>query len=73
MSYLWKRTQMVQVEVRMSKPIEGGEYSVPQGSVLRGLLHIINTNDYPACHTVGKSVIFVDGGSGYTGEDTEGN
>ena len=32
----------------------------PQGSVLGGLLHLINSNDFPACHEVGESIVYVD-------------
>ena len=60
MSYLGGRTQLVQVESRTSSPLQGGEHAVPQGSVLGGLLHIINSNDFPACHEEGESVVYVD-------------
>ena len=33
---------------------------MPQESVLGGLLHVINRNDFPACHDVGEGVINVD-------------
>ena len=36
------------------------DHAVPQGSVLGGLLHLINSNDFPACHDVGESVVYVD-------------
>ena len=32
----------------------------PQGSVLGGILFIINENDFPACRVEGESVLFVD-------------
>ena len=38
----------------------GGDHAVPQESVLGGLLHLINSNDFPACHDVGESVVYVD-------------
>ena len=44
MSYLGDRTQMVQVESRRSSPLGCGDTAVPQGSVLGGLLHVINSN-----------------------------
>ena len=46
MSYLAGRTQSVQVESKTSSPLTGGEYAVPQGSVIGGLLHVINSNDF---------------------------
>ena len=33
---------------------------MPQGSILGGLLHVINSNDFPACHQHGDSVVYVD-------------
>ena len=60
MSYLGDRTQLVQIESRTSKPLYCDDHGVPQGSVLGGLLHVINSNDFPACHEVGESVVFVD-------------
>ena len=60
MSYLSRRTQVVQVESKTSKPLEGGEHTVPQGSVLGGLQYVINSNDFPACHQEGESVVHVD-------------
>ena len=50
MSYLSGRTRVVQVEAKSSSPLEGGEHAVPQGSVLGGLLHVINSNDFSDCH-----------------------
>ena len=31
-----------------------------QGSVLGGLFHVINRNDFPACHQEGEAVVYVD-------------
>ena len=64
--------QVVQVEAKSSQPLEGGEHAVPQGSVLGGLLHVINSNDFPDCHDDGESVIYVDDDSDtVTGNDPE--
>ena len=60
MSYLGGRTQQVQIESKVSEPLEGGDHAVPQGSVLGGLLHVINSNDLPACHQEGDSIVYVD-------------
>ena len=60
MSYLGGRTQQVQVESKTSSPLEVGDHAVPQGSILGGLLHVINSNDFPACHEHGESVVYVD-------------
>ena len=59
-SYLSSRTQLVQVESKVSEPIDGDDHAVPQGLVLGGLLHVINSNDLPACHQEGSSVVYVD-------------
>ena len=50
----------MQFESKVSEPLEGDEHAVPQGSVLGGLLHVINSNDLPVCHTEGSSVVYVD-------------
>ena len=60
MSYLSDRTQQVQVESKVSDPMDCEDHGVPQGSVLGGLLHIINSNDFPACHEEGEAVVYVD-------------
>ena len=39
------------------------DHAVPQGSVLGGLLHVINSNDLQACHDEGESVVYVDDNS----------
>ena len=65
MSYLGGRTQLVQVESRTSSPLDCGDSGVPQGSVLGGLLHVINSNDFPACHEEGDSVVYVDDDSDF--------
>ena len=65
MSYLGGRTQLVQVESRTSGELDCGDNGVPQGSVLGGLLHVINSNDFPACHEEGNSVVYVDDDSDF--------
>ena len=60
MSYLGHRSQLVQVEASCSTELPGGDHAAPQGSVLGGLLHVINSNDFPACHENGDSIVYVD-------------
>ena len=64
-SYLGGRTQVVQVESRTSCELHCGDNAVPQGSVLGGLLHVINSNDFPACHEEGEVVVYVDDDSDF--------
>ena len=59
-SYLSGRCQSVQVEAKQSPTEDLGDHAAPQGSVLGGLLFIINENDFPACRVVGESVLYVD-------------
>ena len=59
-SYLSGRSQSVQVEAGQSSKEELWDHAAPQGSVLGGLLFIINENDFPACRDEGDSVLFVD-------------
>ena len=59
-SYLSKRSQSVQIEAKQSAREDLGDHAAPQGSVLGGLLFIINENDFPACRSEGESVVFVD-------------
>ena len=60
MSYLSGRYQQVVVESKISSPILCEDDGVPQGSVLGGLFHVINSNDFPACHQEGEAVVYVD-------------
>ena len=59
-SYLSGRSQSVQVEAQQSTIEKLGDHAAPQGSVLGGLLFIINENDFPACREEGESILFVD-------------
>ena len=59
-SYLGGRSQSVQVEAKESPRENLEDHAAPQGSVLGGLLFIINENDFPACRSDGESVVFVD-------------
>ena len=60
MSNLGGRTQCVQVESRISEQLPCGDFGIPQGSVLAGLLHVIFCNDFPACHQEAEAVLYVD-------------
>ena len=60
MLYLIERTQLVQIKSKISKPLDGGDYAVPQSLVLGEILHVINSNDFPVCHQEGESVVYVD-------------
>ena len=59
-SYLGGRTQCVQVESKTSEYLECEDSGAPQGSILAGLFHLINSNDLPDCHEEGESVVYVD-------------
>ena len=59
-SYLSGRSQSVQIEAKRSTKQDLTDHAAPQGSVLGGLLFIINENDFPACRVNGDSVLFVD-------------
>ena len=62
MSYLGERSQIVQVESKLSEEIMGSDFAIPQGSVLGCLIHVINCNDLPACHNENycESVVYID-------------
>ena len=59
-SYLSGRTQCVRVESKQSPFIECEESGSPQGSIMSGIFHIINSNDLPACHDEAESIVYVD-------------
>ena len=59
-SYLGDRKQCVKIESKTSELLDCEESGAPQGSVLAGVFHIINSNDMPDCHEEAESVIFVD-------------
>ena len=70
-SYLSNRRQVVQIESKTSDEIFGGDYSVPQGSILGGLLHIINCNDLPSCHdNEADAIVYKDDDSDTVEADT---
>ena len=73
MSYLRGRTQIVQIEARTSNQLDCGDSGVPQGSVLGGLLHVINSNDFPACHESGEAVVYVDDDSDFVSDKEPAN
>ena len=58
--WLSERSQAVQIESKLSDFIKGGDFAIPQGSVLGGLLHVISCNDLPECHEEGDAVVYVD-------------
>ena len=47
---------------------ECGDFGACQGSVLAGLFHIINSNDFPACHQEAESVLYVDDDSDHVSD-----
>ena len=60
-SYLGGRSQVVQVESKLSKSSQLSDHAVPQGSILGGLIFIIFPNDFPDSSSEGESVMYVDG------------
>ena len=48
----------------MIKTIAVEDDGVPQGSVLVGLFHLINSNDFLSCHEEGEAIVYVDDDSG---------
>ena len=59
-SYLGGRTQCVKVESKPSTFKECKECGAPQGSVMAGIFHTINSNDLPDCHDDAESIVYVD-------------
>ena len=59
-SYLGGRSQCVKVESKTSDYLECEDNGAPQGSILAGLFHVINSNDLPDCHEEGESIVYVD-------------
>ena len=59
-SYLSGRTQCVRVESKQSPFIKCEESGSPQGSIMSGIFHIMNSNDLPACHDDAESIVYVD-------------
>ena len=60
MSYLSGKAQLVQVESKVSDPLPFEDGGVSQGSMLGGLFHLINSNDFPARHNEGEAIVYVD-------------
>ena len=73
MSFLQNRKQIVKIENKYSEPILNGPHGAAQGSVLAGVLHNINCNDFPECHEHenASSVLFVDDDSDNVHTDNE--
>ena len=59
-NWLMDARKIVKVESKISCMLPCGDFGVPQGSVLSGLLQVINCNDLPACHNTGEGVVFVN-------------
>ena len=60
-TYLTGRSQCVQIQSKLSPSIISlASHGAPQGSLLGGLLFVINENDFPNCREEGESVLFVD-------------
>ena len=49
----------MQVESKVSDPLPCEDDGVPQGSVIGGLFHHSNGNDFPACHNEGEAIVYV--------------
>ena len=58
----------MQVESKTSSQLDCEDSSVPQGSVLGGLLHVLNSNDFPECHEDGEAVVYVDDDSDFVSD-----
>ena len=71
-SYLGNRSQSVQVETKQSQSQDLQDHAAPQGSILGGLLFLINENDFPACRVEGESVLFVDDGTNCVSDSDPG-
>ena len=68
-SYLTGRGQIVQIEDKQSRMIPGSDHGGPQGSIMAGIFHIVNTNDVAESHEEAESVIFIDDISSNTVDD----
>ena len=56
-SYLGDRKQFVKIESKTSDLLDYEESGAPQGSVIAGVFHIINSNNMPDCHEEAERVI----------------
>ena len=50
----------MRVESNQSPFIKCEESGSPQGSIMSGIFHIINSNNLPACHDDAESIVYVD-------------
>ena len=61
--------QPIHIEAKQSSPIKLSDHAAPQGSILGGLLFLINENNFPSCRREGESVMFVDDDTDVVSDD----
>ena len=59
-SYLFQRTQTVEIQGKRSCTRYLSNYSTPQGSILAGLLYLIFSNDLPSPQDDKDTILYVD-------------